>query len=121
MTDCLGNPMINLGTLHEAPPFWVDDEQIHYIDYAADVFTDKRELWEMVATCTPTACISAHYSSLSLRLIADWLQRRIELAEINGWNYEPWRLVSDLRLAAFTADAAINAGETLPRQPGEVL
>jgi outer membrane murein-binding lipoprotein Lpp len=100
-------------TLHHNPPQWIDPEEINYLP---DALTDNRELWEMVATCTPGACISAHYSSLTLRVVADWLQRRIEQAHANGWNYEPWQMLSDLRLAANTADAAIEAGEIMPRQ-----
>ena len=86
----------------------------------ADAFTDKRELWEMVATCTARSCISAHYSSLTLRVVADWVEQRMEQAAVNGWNYEPWRIVNDLRIAAHTADAAIEADETLPRWAGEM-
>ena len=104
-------------TLHYNPPQWIDPEEINYLP---DALADNRELWEMVATCTPGACISAHYSSLTLRVVADWLQRRIEQAHANGWNYEPWQMLSDLRLAANTADAAIEACEIMPRQLGDV-
>jgi hypothetical protein len=104
-------------SLRVNPPQWVDDEETNDLP---DAFTDKRELWEMVATCTPRSCISAHYSSLSLRVVADWLQRRAEQADSNGWYYPAWRLVSDLRLAAMAADAAIEADECLPRWPGEM-
>jgi hypothetical protein len=104
-------------TLRTNPPLWVDDEEISDLP---DAFTDKRELWEMVALCTPRSCISAHYSSLTLRVVADWLQRRTEQAEANGWDYPAWRLVGDLRLAASAADAAIEADEILPRRPEEM-
>jgi hypothetical protein len=104
-------------TLRINPPQWLDDEEINDLP---DAFTDKRELWEMVATCTPGACISAHYSSLTLRVVADWLQRRTEQAEASSWDYPAWRLVSDLRLAANAADAAIEADEILPRRPEEM-
>jgi hypothetical protein len=106
-----------INTLHYSPPQWIDPEKINYLP---DALTDNRELWEMVATCTPGACISAHYSSLTLRVVADWLQRRIEQAHVNGWNYEPWQMLSDLRLAANTADTEIEAGEIMPRQSGEM-
>jgi hypothetical protein len=105
-------------TLRTNPPLWVDDEEISDLP---DAFTDKRELWEMVATCTPGACISAHYSSLTLRVVADWLQRRAEQAEANGWDYPVWRLVGDLRQAANTADAAIQYGDDMPRRPEEMV
>lgn len=107
--------MIDLAdTLCANPPQWLDDEEINDLP---DAFTDKRELWEMVATCTPGACISAHYSSLTLRVVADWLQRRAQQAEVTGWDHPAWRLVSDLRLAANAADVAIEADEILPRRP----
>jgi hypothetical protein len=105
-------------TLRTNPPLWVDSDNI---DDLPDAFTDKRELWEMVATCTPRSCISAHYSSLTLRVVADWLQRRAQQAESNIWDYSAWRLVSDLRLAANAADAAIEADEILPRRPEELV
>jgi hypothetical protein len=104
-------------TLRVNPPTWLDDEEIKDLP---DALTDKRELWEIVATCTPGSCISAHYSSLTLRVVADWLQRRAEQADANGWDYPAWRLVSDLRLAANAADAAIDAGEILPRRLWDV-
>lgn len=100
-------------TLRSNPPQWLDDEEVSNLP---DAFTDKRELWEIVATCTPGSCISAHYSSLTLRVVADWLKRRIEQAEANGWNYEPWQMVHDLQLAANTADAAIDSKNVLPRR-----
>ena len=106
-----------INTLRLTPPAWLNDEEIKNLP---DALTDKRELWEMVATCSPWACISAHYSSLVLRVVADWLQCRAEQAEINGWDYPSWRLVSDLRLAANAADAAIDACEIMPRQICEV-
>ena len=104
-------------TLRANPPWWVDSDDI---DDLPDAFTDKRELWEMVATCTARSCITAHYSSLTLRVVADWVERRMEQAAANGWNYEPWRIVNDLRIAAHTADIAIKADECLPRWPGEM-
>ena len=79
----------------------------------------------MVATCTPGALISAHYSSLTLRLVADWLQHRIEQADVNGWTYEPYRMINDLQVAAMAADLAIeSAGPTggpeyMPRRPSD--
>ena len=103
--------------LRGTTPWWVDSDDI---DDLPDAFTDKRELWEMVATCTARSCISAHYSSLALRVVADWVEQRMEQAAANGWNYEPWRIVNDLRIAAHTADAAIEADEALPRWPGEM-
>ena len=105
--------MADTNTLRANPPQWLDPDEINGLP---DAFTDKRELWEMVATCTPGACISAHYSSLTLRVVADWLQRRIEQADANGWDYEPWQMVHDLQLAASTADAAIESCEIMPRQ-----
>lgn len=104
-------------TLRANPPEWLDADEI---DRLPDVFTDKRELWEMVATCTPCACISGHYSSLALRVVADWLQRRVEQAEVNSWDYPAWKVVSDLRLAANAADAAIDADQILPRSLEEM-
>lgn len=109
--------MIDPAPLHTNPPLWVDDDEINTLP---DAFTDKRELWEMVATCTPDSCISAHYSSLTLRVVADFIEHRMEQALANGWNYHPWRIVNDLRNAAFTADLAIEDGECLPRQLGEM-
>ena len=103
--------------LHTNPPLWVDDDEINDLP---DAFTDKRELWEMVATCTPMSCISAHYSSLALRVVADFIEYRMEQAAANGWKYEPWRIVNDLRIAAFAADLAIEDGECLPRQLSEM-
>jgi len=103
--------------LRTNPPLWVDDDEIND---PPDAFTDNRELWEMVATCTARSCISAHYSSLTLRVVADWIEQRMEQAAANGWNYQPWRIVNDLRVAAFTADLAIEDGECLPRWPGEM-
>lgn len=75
----------------------------------------------MVATCTPDSCISAHYSSLSLRVVADFIERRMERAAAGGWVYEPWHIVNDLRIAAFRADLAMENGETMPRRVGEVV
>jgi hypothetical protein len=98
-------------TLRANPPQWVDSDEINDLP---DAFTDKRELWEMVATCTPRSCISAHYSSLTLRVIADWIERRMEQADANGWDYEPSRIIGDLRIAAFTADAAIEDDQFMP-------
>ena len=109
--------MIDSTPLQSNPPLWVDDDEFNTLP---DAFTDKRELWEMVATCTPRSCISAHYSSLTLRVVADWVEQHMEQAAANGWNYEPWRIVNDLRIAAHTADAAIEDGECLPRQLGEM-
>ena len=103
--------MTDSTTLRTNPPEWVDSEDLAGLP---DAFTDKRELWEMLATCTPDSCISAHYSSLSLRVVADFIEHRMEQAAVNGWNYEPWRIVNDLRIAAHTADAAIEADETMP-------
>jgi hypothetical protein len=100
-------------TLRSNPPEWLDDEEVSNLP---DAFTDKRELWEIVATCTPGSCISAHYSSLTLHVVADWLKRRAEQAEANGWDYPAWRLVGDLRQAANTADAAIDSKNVLPRR-----
>jgi len=104
--------------LRTSPPWRVDSDDI---DDLPDAFTDKRELWEMVATCTPRSCISAEYSSLTLRVVADWLQRRIEQAEVNGWDYFARRLVSDLRIAANAADAAIEAGDAMPRRTQDLI
>lgn len=109
--------MIDPTPLHTNPPWWVDSDDI---DDLPDAFTDKRELWEMVATCTAKSCISAHYSSLTLRVVADFIEHRMEQAAGNGWNYQPWRIVNDLRVAAFTADLAIEDGECLPRRPDEL-
>ena len=103
--------------LQSNPPEWVDDYDINDLP---DAYTDKRELWEMVATCTPDSCISAHYSSLTLRVVADFIEHRMEQAASNGWDYQPWRIANDLRIAAFTADNAIEAGNTLPRRAGEM-
>jgi hypothetical protein len=104
-------------SLQSNPPEWIDSEDISGLP---DAFTDKRELWEMVATCTPDSCISAHYSSLSLRVVADFIKHRMEQAAANDWVYQPWRIVNDLRIAAFTADLAIEKGETMPRRVGEM-
>lgn len=105
-------------SLQANPPAWLDEDEVSTLP---DAFTDKRELWEMVATCTPGACISAHYSSLTLRVVADWLERRMEQADVNGWDYEPWQLIHDLRLAAVTADTAIEMDSALPRTIKELL
>ena len=99
--------------LQSNPPEWIDSEDLAGLP---DAFTDKRELWEMVATCTPRSCISAHYSSLTLRVVADFIEHRMEQAAANGWKYQPWRIVNDLRIAALTADLAIEDGDCLPRQ-----
>ena len=109
--------MIDPTPLHSTPPLWLDDDELNTLP---DAFTDKRELWEMVATCTPGSCISAHYSSLTLRVVADFIEHRMEQAAANGWKYQPWRIVNDLRVAAITADFAIEDGECLPRQIGEM-
>jgi hypothetical protein len=109
-------------TLRNNPPEWLWPEEVEDLPNPA---IDKRELWEMVATCTPGALISAHYSSLTLRLVADWLQHRIEQADANGWTYEPDRMINDLRVAAMAADLAIeSAGSTggpeyMPRHPSD--
>jgi hypothetical protein len=108
--------MSDSATLQSNPPLWVDSEDLAGLP---DAFTDKRELWEMLATCTPDSCISAHYSSLSLRVVADFIERRMEQAAASGWVYEPWRIVNDLRIDAFTADLAIEKGETMPRRVGD--
>lgn len=97
------------------PPSWVDETED-----LPDATLDKRELWELVATCTPMACISAHYSSLTIRVIADWLEARAHRASVNGWNYTPVMAINDLRLAAVTADIAIKDGEIMPRKAGEL-
>ena len=109
--------MIDPTPLHTNPPLWLDEEELNDLP---DAFTDKRELWEMVATCTPRSCISAHYSSLTLRVVADFIEHRMEQALANGWKYQPWRIVNDLRIAAFTADLAIEGGETMPQRAGEI-
>jgi hypothetical protein len=96
--------------LQSNPPEWIDSEDLAGLP---DAFTDKRELWEMVATCTPRSCISAHYSSLTLRVVADFIEHRMEQAAANGWKYQPWRIVNDLRIAALTADLAIEDGDCL--------
>lgn len=98
------------------PPSWLDDDEV--IDLP-NVTIDKRELWEIVATCTPMACISAHYSSLTLRVVADWLDLIVMQADANGWDIEPWQLVQSLRNAAIAADVAIDSDECLPRGPHE--
>lgn len=100
-------------TLRNNPPSWLDDEELSSLP---DAFTDNRELWEMIATCTPMSCISAHYSSLTLRVAADWLERKKDQADANGWKYEPCRLIHDLRMAAVTADVAIEMDDALPRK-----
>ena len=107
----------DLTPLHTNPPLWLDEEELNDLP---DAFTDKRELWEMVATCTPRSCISAHYSSLTLRVVADFIEHRMEQAAANDWVDLPWRIVNDLRIAAFTADLAIEDGETMPRRAGEM-
>jgi len=103
-------------SLHFNPPTWIKKRcEIYDVSDLPNAFTDERELWEMVANGTPGSCISAHYSSITLRVVADWLERRMQQADSNGWDYEPWQLVSDLRLAANAADAAIEAGDYIPR------
>ena len=109
--------MIDPTPLHTNPPLWLDEEELNDLP---DAFTDKSEPWEMVATCTPRSCISAHYSSLTLRVVADFIEHRMEQSSANGWNYEPWRIVNDLRIAAITADLAIEGGDCLPRQLSEM-
>jgi hypothetical protein len=53
------------------------------------------------------------------------LQHRIEQADVNGWTYEPDRMINDLRVAAMVADLAIeSAGSTggpeyMPRHPSD--
>jgi hypothetical protein len=109
-------------TLRNNPPDWLWAEEVECLPNPA---TDKRELWEMVATCTPSALISAHYSSLTLRVVADWLEHRMDQAAVNGWTYDPNRMINDLRVASIAADLAIeSAGSTggpeyMPRQIDE--
>jgi hypothetical protein len=109
-------------TLRNNPPEWLWPEEVEDLPNPA---TDKRELWEMVATCTLWRTYSAHYSSLTLRLVADWLQHRIEQADVNGWTYEPYRMINDLRVAAMAADLAIESTgstggpEYMPRHPSD--
>jgi hypothetical protein len=97
-------------TLRNNPPEWLWPEEAEDLPNPA---IDKRAL------------ISAHYSSLILRLVADWLQHRIEQADVNGWTYEPDRMINDLRVAAMAADLAIeSAGSTggpeyMPRHPSD--
>lgn len=108
-------PMATIDALRNNPPKWLDADRVEDLP---DVSTDGRELWEMIATCTPGACISAHYSSLTLRVISDWLEHRINEANASQVYYEPWQFVQDLRNAAYRADAAILSDEYMPSPSG---